>query len=96
LATLAAVVILGILSGALLAVALCFVEMLLRVGRPHGAVLGQVPGLAGMHDVDDYPEASTIPGIVVYRYDSALFFANAENVRRRALCAVEVQTDRVR
>jgi len=80
----------------LLAVALSFVEMLLRVGRPHDAVLGQVPGLAGMHDVDDYPEATTIPGLVVYRYDSPLFFANAENFRRRALRAVEDQTDTVR
>ncbi|MCK6209271.1 sulfate permease [Georgenia sp. EYE_87] len=95
-ATLAAVVILGILPGVLLAVALSFVEMLLRVGRPHDAVLGQVPGLAGMHDVDDYPEATTIPGLVVYRYDSPLFFANAEDFRRRALRAVEDQTDRVR
>ncbi|GAA4286063.1 SulP family inorganic anion transporter [Georgenia daeguensis] len=96
LATLVAVVILGILPGVLLAVTLSFVEMLLRVGRPHDAVLGQVPGLAGMHDVDDYPEARTIPGLVVYRYDSPLFFANAENFRRRALGAVEVQTDPVR
>jgi sulfate permease, SulP family len=38
-----------------------------------------------MHDVDDYPEARTIPGLVVYRYDAPLFFANAEDFRRRAL-----------
>jgi len=55
----------------------------------HDAVLGLVPGLAGMHDVDDYPQARTIPGLVVYRYDSPLFFANAENFRRRALAAVD-------
>jgi SulP family sulfate permease len=52
-------------------------------------VQGLVPGLAGMHDVDDYPQAHTIPGLVVYRYDSPLFFANAENFRRRALAAVD-------
>src|SRR6266700_2830537 len=40
-----------------------------------------------MHDVDDYPSARTIPGLVVYRYDAPLFFANAEDFRRRALAA---------
>jgi sulfate permease, SulP family len=63
--------------------------MLSRVARPHDAVLGLVPGLAGMHDVDDYPQARTIPGLVVYRYDSPLFFANAEDFRTRALAAVD-------
>ena len=42
-----------------------------------------------MHDVDDYPEAQTIPGLVVYRYDAPLFFANAEDFRRRALAAAD-------
>jgi MFS superfamily sulfate permease-like transporter len=58
-----------------------------RVARPHDAVLGRVPGLAGMHDEDDYPDAQTVPGLVVYRYDAPLFFANAEDFRRRALAA---------
>lgn len=79
------------LPDVLLAVALSVAEMLVRVARPHDAVQGLVPGLAGMHDVDDYPQARTIPGLVVYRYDSPLFFANAENFRRRALAAVNAQ-----
>jgi MFS superfamily sulfate permease-like transporter len=44
-----------------------------------------------MHDVDDYPEAQTIPGLVVYRYDAPLCFANAEDFRRRALAAADQQ-----
>ena len=44
-----------------------------------------MPGIAGMHDVDDYPEAATVEGLVVYRYDSPLFFANAEDFRTRCL-----------
>ena len=59
------------------------------MARPHDAVLGQVPGLAGMHDVDDYPTAETIPGLVVYRYDAPLFFANADDFRRRALATAD-------
>ena len=66
------------------------------MARPHDAVLGLVPGLAGMHDVDDYPDAQTVPGLVVYRYDAPLFFANAEDFRRRALAAADQQPGPVR
>ncbi|KOU22773.1 SulP family inorganic anion transporter [Streptomyces sp. WM6368] len=81
----------GILYGVLLAVALSVAELLMRVARPHDAVEGMVPGLAGMHDIDDYPTARTIPGLLIYRYDSPLFFANAEDFRRRALASVAAQ-----
>ncbi|GAA2899131.1 SulP family inorganic anion transporter [Streptosporangium fragile] len=89
LCALAGVLVFDILYGVLAAVALSVAEMLSRIARPHDAILGIVPGLAGMHDVDDYPEARTLPGLVVYRYDSPLFFANAEDFRRRALAAVD-------
>ena len=89
LSTTIAVLALDILIGVLVAVGLSVVELLYRVARPHDAIEGLVPGLAGMHDVDDYPEAETVPGLVVYRYDSPLFFANAADFRRRALAAVD-------
>ncbi|MFD8736068.1 SulP family inorganic anion transporter [Streptomyces sp. NPDC059618] len=91
----AGVLALDILYGVIVAVALSVAELLTRVARPHDAVEGLVPGVAGMHDVDDYPQARTIPGLLVYRYDSPLFFANAENFRRRALAAVDEQTEPV-
>ena len=87
LAACAGVLVFDILYGVLAAVALSVAELLWRVGRPHDAIQGLVPGLAGMHDVDDYPQAETIPGLVVYRYDAPLFFANAQDFRRRALAA---------
>jgi MFS superfamily sulfate permease-like transporter len=80
----------------LVAVGLSVVELLSRVARPHDAVQGLVPGLAGMHDVDDYPQARIVPGLLVYRYDSPLFFANAEDFRRRALAEVAEQESPVR
>ncbi|WP_354637853.1 SulP family inorganic anion transporter [Kitasatospora camelliae] len=86
---------LDILYGVLVAVGLSIAELLTRVARPHDAVQGLVPGLAGMHDVDDFPAARTVPGLVVYRYDSPLFFANAENFKRRALAAVDQQAQPV-
>jgi high affinity sulfate transporter 1 len=86
-ATCAGVLAFNILYGVLVAIGLSVADLLVRVARPHDAVLGLVPGLAGMHGVDDYPSAQTIPGLVVYRYDAPLFFANAEDFRRRALAA---------
>lgn len=86
---------LGVLYGVLVAVGLSVAELLSRVARPHDAVEGLVPGVAGMHDVDDYAKARTIPGLLIYRYDSPLFFANAENFKRRALAALDEQTQPV-
>ncbi|MCV7290880.1 solute carrier family 26 protein [Mycolicibacterium wolinskyi] len=88
-ATTVAVLGLGVLYGVLVAIGLSLLDMLRRVARPHDSVLGYVPGMAGMHDVDDYPEAEPVPGLVVYRYDAPLFFANAENFRERAMAAFD-------
>jgi SulP family sulfate permease len=88
LATTVGVLLLGVLLGIVVAISLSVLDLLRRVARPHDGVLGLVPDLAGMHDVDDYPTAEVVPGLLVYRYDSPLFFANAENFRTRALAAV--------
>ena len=93
LATTAAVLGFGVLNGVLVAIALSILDLLRRVARPHDAVLGLVPGVAGMHDLDDYPDARSVPGLVVYRYDAPLFFANAEDFRERALAAVAADTE---
>ena len=96
LATCAGVLVFNILYGVLVAIGLSVADLLVRVARPHDAILGRVPGLAGMHDVDDYPDAQTVPGLVVYRYDAPLFFANAEDFRRRALAAAGQQPGQLR
>lgn len=88
-ATTAAVVFLGIQVGVVVAIGLSVLDLLRRVARPHDAIEGFVPGLAGMHDVDDFPDAQEVPGLLVYRYDSPLFFANAEDFRTRAIAAVD-------
>lgn len=87
--TAAGVVAFGPLVGVLVAVGLSVVDLLHRVARPHDGILGFVPGVAGMHDVDDYPTAEPVTGLVVYRYDSPIFFANAQDFLRRALIAVD-------
>ena len=96
IATCIAVLALDIVYGVLVAIGLSVVELLIRVARAHDAIEGLVPGLAGMHNVNDYPDARTIPGLVVYRYDAPLFFANAENFRSRALAAADHPPDPIR
>jgi MFS superfamily sulfate permease-like transporter len=95
LATCAGVLAFNILYGVLVAVGLSVAELLFRVGRPHAAILGLVPDVAGMHDVGDYPGTVTVPGLVVFRYDAPLFFANSDDFQQRALAAVRTaeQTD---
>ena len=95
LACLAGVLALDILYGVLVAAGLSVAELLARVARPHDGILGLVPGMAGMHDIDDYPQARTIPGLLVYRYDSPLFFANAQDFKHRALAAAHQPDDPV-
>ena len=68
--------------------------MFRRVARPHDAILGLVPDLAGMHDVDDFPQARVVPGLLVYRYDGPLFFANADDFLDRVRRAVAGATTR--
>lgn len=94
LATTVAVLAADVLYGIGIAIALSVLNVLRRIVRPHDAVLGFVPGMAGMHDVDDYPDVTQVPGLLIYRYDAPLFFADAENFRQRALLAVdEAETD---
>ena len=54
-----------------------------------------MPGLAGLHNIADYPDAVQMPGLLVFRYDAPLCFANAADFRTRALAAVDEQEVRV-
>ncbi|WP_330475747.1 SulP family inorganic anion transporter [Terrabacter sp. C0L_2] len=89
LATTAAVLLFGVLPGIGAAIALSVLDLLRRIVHPHDGVLGYVPDVAGMHDIDDHPNAVQVPGLVVYRYDSPLFFANSDDFVKRALEVVD-------
>jgi SulP family sulfate permease len=91
LITTAGVLFTDILTGVGLAVALSVIDLFARLMRPNDAVMGAVPNLAGLHDVRDWEGATTIPGLLIYRYDAPLCFANAENFRSRALAAIEAE-----
>jgi high affinity sulfate transporter 1 len=71
------VALLGVLPGILIAVGLSILNVFRRTWWPHHTELGRVDGVAGMHDTERYPDAELLPGLVVYRFDAPLIFANA-------------------
>ena len=79
---------LGVLPGVLLAVALSLFWLLTVVSRPHDGVLGRVKGIKGFHSLDEFPEATTIPGLILYRFDANLVFFNADYFRDRVRAAI--------
>ncbi|XIA63911.1 SulP family inorganic anion transporter [Bradyrhizobium sp. TZ2] len=82
------VAVLGVIPGIGLAIAIAIAEFLWDGWRPHSAVLGRADGVKGYHDITRYPDARQIPGLVLFRWDAPLFFANAEFFRERVLDAV--------
>jgi high affinity sulfate transporter 1 len=101
-----AVALLGVLPGIAIAVALSILNVFRRAWRPYAAELGNVEELRGWHDLRSYPDAEQVPGLVVYRFDAPLIFANSttfrDEVRRLAaadpppawiLVAAEPMTD---
>jgi high affinity sulfate transporter 1 len=76
------VIFLGVLEGIVLAIILAVLMFFRRSWWPHGAVLGQADGVDGWHSLRDYPDARTLPGIAVYRWEAPLFFANAGAFRQ--------------
>ncbi|GBO56807.1 sulfate transporter [Pseudanabaena sp. lw0831] len=72
------VAILGVIQGIFSAVVLALLAFVWSAWRPYSAVLGRVDGIKGYHDVSRHPEARQIPGLVIFRWDAPLFFANAE------------------
>jgi high affinity sulfate transporter 1 len=85
---LAGVAVLGAIPGIALAVAAAIIEFLWDGWRPYSTVLGHVEGIRGYHDITRHPDARLIPGLVLFRWDAPLFFANAELFRTRLLEAV--------
>ena len=75
------VALLGVLPGIAIAVGLSVLNVFRRAWWPYNTELGRVAGLAGYHDVDSYPGAEQLPGLVIYRFDGPLFFANAKTFR---------------
>jgi len=81
IAAFAGVALLGVLPGIAIAVGLSILNVFRRAWWPYSTELGRVDGLEGYHDVHAHPDAEQVPGLVIYRFDGPLFFANAKTFR---------------
>ena len=86
---LAAVAVVGVVAGIFISVGIAIGAFLWRAWRPYSAVLGRVEGMKGYHDTSRHPEADLVPGLVLFRWDAPLFFANAEMFRDAVEDAIE-------
>jgi len=84
----AGVAVFGAIPGIGIAVLIAVIEFLWDGWRPHWAVMGRVEGIGGFHDITRYPQARRLDGLVLFRWDAPLFFANAELFREKVLAAV--------
>jgi MFS superfamily sulfate permease-like transporter len=90
------VAVFGAITGICIAVAIAIIEFLWDGWRPHFAILGRVDNVRGFHDIARYPHAVCIPGLLLFRWDAPLFFANSELFQERLLRAVEESPTPVR
>lgn len=90
------VAVLGAIPGIGLAVVIAVIEFLWDGWRPHSAILGRAEGVEGFHDITRYPDAEQIAGLVLFRWDAPLFFANAELFKARVLEAAAASPTPVR
>jgi high affinity sulfate transporter 1 len=96
MACFAGVTVLGAIPGIMLAIVIAVIEFLWDGWRPHSAVLGEVEDVKGYHDIARHPGARLIPGLVLFRWDAPLFFANAEFFHDRVLAAIQSSPTPVR
>jgi high affinity sulfate transporter 1 len=92
----AGVAVFGAIPGICIAVIIAVIEFLWDGWRPHYAVLGRVEDLRGYHDIERYPHATRVPGLLLFRWDAPLFFANAELFQDRLLAAIDQSPTPVR
>ena len=90
------VAVIGVVAGIFFSVGVAILAFLWRAWRPYSAVLGRVDGVKGYHDVDRHPEAKQVPGLLLFRWDAPLFFANAEMFRTAIEAAMAATTTPVR
>jgi len=92
LVTTAGVLYFGVMPAVFLAIGLTMLCLLLAVSQPNDAVLGQAPGVTGFHNIADYPNAVTTPGLLLYRFESSLLFFNVDYFKERLMTLISRTT----
>ena len=80
---------LGILKGLIFAMALTIIALMRKLSAPHDSVLGRIPGSGNFADIERYPQAEQIPGLLIFRTNAMLFFANANRVRNQVSALIK-------
>ncbi len=94
--TLLGVITVGVLPGVLVAVGMAILQLVAKASHPHDAILGRIPGTDGFHDIMSRPEAETFPGLLIFRFDSALVFFNSDHFKSRVRTVVKEAKGEVR
>ena len=87
--TLLGVITVGVLPGVVVAIGLALVQLLANASHPHDAELGRLPGIDGYRSISGHPDAVTIPGVVLYRFDASVLFFNADYFKARVRAVLE-------
>ncbi|CAI8585526.1 unnamed protein product [Vicia faba] len=82
--------------GLLIAVSISFAKILLQVTRPRTAILGKIPRTTVYRNIQQYPEATSVPGVLIIRVDSAIYFSNSNYVKERILRWLMDEEERVK
>ncbi len=87
------VMVMGVVEGIFLSVAIALGAFVWKAWRPYDTVLGRIAETKGYHDISRHPEARTVPGLILFRWDAPLFFANQELFRQRVLQLTRANPD---
>jgi MFS superfamily sulfate permease-like transporter len=90
------VITVGVLPGVVIAVVLAILQLLVKASKPHDAVLGRMPNADAFHDIKNHPKAETLPGLLIYRFDSSLLFFNSDFFKSRVRALVKAANPRPR
>ncbi len=83
------VITLGVLPGVVIAVGLAILQLLVKASKPHDAVLGRMANADGFYSINNHPQAETLPGLMIYRFESSLLFFNSDFFKSRVRALVK-------
>jgi high affinity sulfate transporter 1 len=90
------VITVGVLPGVVIAVGLAILQLLVKASKPHDAVLGRMSNADGFYSINNHPQAETLPGLMIYRFESSLLFFNSDFFKSRVRALVKEANPRPR
>ncbi|CAK7346538.1 unnamed protein product [Dovyalis caffra] len=82
--------------GLVIAVAISLLRLLLFVARPKTFILGNIPNSMIYRNVEQYPNTSSVPGVLILEIDAPIYFANAGYLRERIARWVDEEEEKLK